>query len=218
MKSYKAVIFDLDGTLLDTLEDIANAMNCVLESTGFPTHTFDSYRYFVGDGVKNLVSRTLPADKRNTENISNCLEEFRKTYSLNWNVKTKPYEGIPEMLDILTERDIKMSVLSNKPHDFTKLCVTKLLPKWKFHKVLGQRDSVPPKPDPAGAIEISEYLMIPPSEFLYIGDTAIDLKTAIAAGMFPVGVLWGFRPMEELKENGARALINHPLEIPGLLI
>ncbi len=214
---YKAIIFDLDGTLLDTLEDIGSSMNRVLEQKGLPAHKLDSYRYFVGNGAEALVARTLPEDKRNNGTIRECLNAFRKDYGQNWDIKTRPYDGIPEMLNALTDRGLKMSVLSNKPHAFTKQCVKKILPSWKFDAVLGQRDEVPRKPDPAGALEVAQHLNIDPSEFFYLGDTAIDMKTAVAAGMFPAGALWGFRPLDELQENGARALLKHPLEILNLM-
>ncbi len=212
-KQFKAVLFDLDGTLLDTLEDIGGAMNHILEEKGLPTHEMDDYRYFVGEGAAILVKRALPEKNRNEETIGECLEAFKKYYASNWQVKTKPYEGVPEMLDALRARNYKLAILSNKPHEFTKLCAEELLPKWNFDLVFGMRDAVPPKPDPAGALEVAEGLKLLPSDFLYAGDTAIDMKTASAAGMFPLGVLWGFRTREELIENGAKALINHPLAL-----
>lgn len=215
--TYKAILFDLDGTLLDTLEDLGNSVNRVLAARGFPTHTLDEYRYFVGDGTAMLITRALPQEKRNDENIRACLEEFSEHYGRNWKVNTRPYEGIPEMLDALTERGLKMAVLSNKQHEFTRLCVADLLPNWTFDVVFGQRDGVRRKPDPTGAVEVAERLNLPPADFLYLGDSAVDMKTAIAAGMFPVGVLWGFRPAQELKENGAQVLIKRPSEILNLL-
>ncbi len=215
---YKAVLFDLDGTLLDTLEDLGNAVNRVLARKGFPTHELDSYRYSVGDGAAMLVKRALPKEKRTDNIVHSCLEAFLEDYGQNWNVKTKPYDGIPAMLDALTSREIKMTVLSNKPHEFTKRCVEHLLPNWNFDVVFGKRDVVPGKPDPTGALEIAECLNIPPSEFLYLGDTAVDMKTSTAAGMFPVGALWGFRPAKELQDNGAQVLIARPLEILNLLV
>jgi phosphoglycolate phosphatase len=121
------------------------------------------------------------------------------------------------LLDSLTTREIKMAVLTNKPHEFAKMCVEDLLPNWPFEVVIGQRENVPPKPDPAGALEVAERLKILPSKFLYLGDSAVDMKTAVAASMFPVGAGWGFRSAEELRKNGCRVLINRPMEVLDLL-
>lgn len=210
---YQAVLFDLDGTLLDTLEDIGNAMNRVLETRGFPTHPIDVYRSFVGDGMVMLVTRALPKNKRDDETIHACLEVYRADYRRNWNIKTKPYDGVAALLDALTARGLKRAILSNKPHEFTQRCVTELLPNQSFDVVLGQRDGVPLKPDPTGALEIAHTLGIPPAAFLYLGDTPVDMQTAIAADMVPVGVIWGFRTAEELGSSGAQALIERPLEV-----
>ncbi|OHB34710.1 MAG: HAD family hydrolase [Planctomycetes bacterium GWA2_40_7] len=215
--SYKAVLFDLDGTLLNTLEDIGDAVNRVLELQGFPAHNMDTYSRFVGDGAINLIIRALPEDKRIDTIIHPCLDAFLEDYGRNWNVKTRPYDGIPELLDTLTVRGLKMAVLSNKPHEYTKQCMKGFLSDWNFDVVFGQRDNVPRKPDPSGALEIAEQLNIAPSDFLYLGDTETDLQTSIAAGMFPVGALWGFRSAKELRENGAKVLIRRPLEILNLL-
>lgn len=214
---FKTVIFDLDGTLLDTLEDIAGATNRVLKEKSFPTHKLDAYRYFVGDGSKMLITRALPEDKRDEDTVLTCFKMLIKDYGQNWKINTKPYEGITEMLDVLKARGLKMSVLSNKPHEFTKRCVTEFLSNWSFDVVLGQRDKFPQKPDPVCAIKIARQIDMLPSDFLFLGDTAIDMKTAIAAGMFPVGALWGFRPLKELQESGAGALIKKPIEIFNLL-
>jgi phosphoglycolate phosphatase len=215
--TYKAVIFDLDGTLLDTLEDLGNAGNRVLTARGFPTHEIDAYRYFIGDGATTLITRALPEEKRSDEIISTCLEEYRQDYSRNWNVNTKPYDGVEEMLDALVAHGFKLAILSNKPHEFTKQCVTGFLSKWTFDAVFGQRDPIPRKPDPAGALKIAGELKTAPSDFLYLGDTAIDMKTAIAANMFPVGALWGFRSAEELQQNGAQVLLKRPMDIMNIL-
>ena len=214
---FEAVVFDLDGTLLDTLEDIADSANTLLARHHFPTHSVEDYRYFVGDGVPTLVTRILPPEGRNDDIIKECVQEFRQEYGRNWKVKTKPYDGVAEMLDALSVRHLKMAVLSNKPDDFTRKCVVEFLPRWTFEIVLGLHSGIPPKPDPTGAHRVAEYLSIPPSQILYVGDSAIDMKTAIAAGMYPLGVLWGFRSREELEDNGARALIERPQEILALL-
>jgi phosphoglycolate phosphatase len=215
--SYKAIIFDLDGTLLNTLDDLGNAVNRVLFNMGFPTHAIDEYRSFIGDGVEKLINRALPEQNRDEDTVHTCFQAFREGYHKNWNVNTRPYDGIPELLDALKERGLKVAVLSNKPHDTTNLCVAELLQRWRFDVVLGHRDGIPHKPDPAGALEIAHRLNIPPEEFLYIGDSGVDMETAIAARMFPVGALWGFREAEELEESGAQALISHPMEVLNLL-
>lgn len=215
--NYRAVIFDLDGTLLNTLDDLGNAMNRTLEQEGFPTHPLDAYRYFVGNGALKLVTRALPEAHRDQVTIQRCLKVFRADYQHHWNVDTRPYEGIPDMLDALVARHIKMAVLSNKPDDDAKRCVSELLSGWRFELVLGQREGLPPKPDPSGADEIAKHLQLSPEDFLYVGDTSVDMHTAVAAHMFPVGVLWGFRPRQELEESGAQALLTRPLEILQLL-
>jgi phosphoglycolate phosphatase len=217
LMSIKAVLFDLDGTLLDTLKDIGNAVNRVMAGKGFPTHELDVYRYFVGDGSAMLINRALPEEKRNDDVKRACLTAFLEDYGRNWNVNTRPYEGIPEMLDALNDRGLKMAILSNKPHKLTKQCAAELLSHWNFDVVIGQRNGTPPKPDPAGALKVAERLNIPPVDFLYIGDSGVDMKTAVASGMFPVGVIWGFRSMRELKDNGSLALVDHPSEILSLL-
>ena len=211
------MLFDLDGTLLDTLTDIGNAMNHVLSAAGLPEHSLDDYRYFVGDGAAELVRRTLPEDKREEADIREHLEAFKDYYGEHWQDLTRPYKGIPEMLDSLTRRGIKMAVLSNKPHEFTRMCVDEILSGWHFDAVFGLRESVPRKPHPAGALEVAACLGLSPAQFLYLGDTAIDMKTARAAGMYPLGALWGFRSREELIDSGAAVVIPHPLEIIDLL-
>ena len=214
---FKAILFDLDGTLLDTLEDLGNSVNRVLAERGFPTHDLDRYRYFVGDGAMMMITRALPKQKRKNDVIQACVDEFKKDYSKNWKVKTRLYDGIAEMLDELKARNLKLAVLSNKPHQFTKQSVDKLLSNWRFEIVLGQRDAVPRKPSPEGALEIAEHLNTKPENIIYLGDSDVDMQTAVAAGMFPVGVLWGFRSAKELKDSGAKALVERPSEVLSLL-
>jgi phosphoglycolate phosphatase len=214
---FEAILFDLDGTLLDTLEDLADAANRALVRNGFPVYPMNAYRHMVGDGVAVLMHRALPEDKRSEDIIRVCIQAFLEEYARTWNVKTKPYDGVTEMLDRLAAHGTKMAVLSNKPDEFTKRCVAEFLPEWNFNLVMGYNNSFPLKPDPASAGEIARCLNIPPSQFIYLGDTAIDMKTAVAAGMFPVGALWGFRTGNELLENGALALVKKPQEILNLL-
>ncbi len=213
MKKFSAVVFDLDGTLLDTLEDLGDAVNRVLADRGFPAHPMDAYRYFVGDGSAVLIERALPESARGSDVYRDCLAAFMADYDQSWKVKTRLYDGISEMLDSLTALGIDMAILSNKSHGFTLKCVQDLLSKWQFKAVFGLRDDVARKPDPAGALEISGLLGTDPDRMLYLGDTAIDMHTALSAGMFPVGALWGFRTREELLENGARAIVQHPGEL-----
>lgn len=218
MSKYKAVIFDLDGTLLDSLEDLADSMNTVLEKCGFPTYPIDNYKYFVGDGMYTLVKRALPESERKDEKtVKKCFLMMKEEYDRRWDNKTRPYSQIPELLNTLDQLGVKKAVLSNKLHEFTKAVVSNLLSDWKFEVVLGQRAQVPKKPDPTGALEIAERLDISPNKFLYLGDTDVDMKTANRAKMHAVGVLWGFREADELLENGAKTLIENPLQLLDLL-
>ncbi|MDR3570291.1 MAG: HAD family hydrolase [Syntrophobacteraceae bacterium] len=217
-KDYKAVLFDIDGTLLDTLGDIADAMNSALERLRYPPHALDSYRHMVGEGMENLARRALPDRARSDpKQVLECLEIMLKTYDCNWNATSRPYPGISELLDTLTARGLKMAVLSNKPHEFAVKVVKEFLSAWRFEVVLGERPMVPRKPDPFSALEIADRLSIEPANFIYLGDSATDMKTANGAGMFPVGVLWGFRDAGELMAGGAAKLISQPVELLELL-
>lgn len=215
--SYKAAIFDLDGTLLDTLADLADAMNSALENEGLPIHPVDAYRYFVGDGVDVLVRRSAPKELTDKAVYERLIAGQRAAYSKNWSRLTFPYSGIPDLLDTLKERKIKLAVLSNKPHDFTVEMVQHYFGKKTFAVVQGVKKGGVKKPDPAGALEIAETLRCQTSEFLYLGDTNTDMETANSAGMFAVGVAWGFRPVEELIKAGARSIISQPDEMLRLL-
>jgi len=167
--------------------------------------------------MDNLTRRVLPADSINEDTVEKCLAAMHKEYQKRWDRKTKPYPGIAELLSALDQCDLTKVILSNKPDDFTKMTVEKLLAKWSFKIVRGVRPDVPRKPDPAGALEIAEELNIPTSQFLYIGDTNTDMQTANSAGMYAVGALWGFRTAEELKQNGAKTLVEKPTDVLGLL-
>ena len=210
---FKAVIFDLDGTLLDTLEDLADAGNRVLSDAGLPVHPIASYRYFVGDGLITLISRILPESMRGDEQVQHMAMVFRDIYAKNWNAKTKIYKGVDTLLDSLEQKELAMNVLSNKPHDFTQICVREFLGKWTFAHVIGNREGLAKKPDPTGALQIADMLGVEPMEIVYIGDTATDMETAVAAGMYPVGALWGFRTAEELERSGANLLAERPENI-----
>jgi phosphoglycolate phosphatase len=210
---YSAAVFDLDGTLLDTLTDLANAANAVLARQGYATHAVADYRRFIGAGVETLFARALPPGAGDRDRIARCIRQFEEAYTQYWNIHTRPYPDVIEMLAALQARQIKMAVLSNKPHRFTERCVAEFLPTVKFELVLGQRQGVPRKPDPAGALEIATALAVPVDQFIYVGDSTIDMETARRAGMIPVGVTWGFQSRAELEQNGAPTLIELPLEL-----
>lgn len=217
MTRHKCVLFDLDGTLVDSLADLANSMNRVLIRQGFAAHPAQAYRYFVGDGIIKLVQRALPAEAQQEDIIQDCAQKMRQEYTLHWAETTRPYPGIAELLDTLAGRGIDMAILSNKPDELTQKVVRTLLPQWDFAAVAGARETIPRKPDPAGALRIAKLLRREPADFLYLGDTNTDMQTARAAGMFAIGALWGFRTEEELKENGAQALLSVPIELCPLL-
>lgn len=216
--SFHAIIFDLDGTLLNTLDDIACAANTALTSLDFPTYPVEEYRYFVGDGMRTLLERIIPQQYVDDEAmIDRFLDAYITNYGLQWDKRSAPYAGMPELLDALVAKGLRLGVLSNKPHAFTVKCVEKLLAGWKFDPILGQKDEFPKKPDPAGALWIQQQWGFPGSEILYLGDTGTDMLTAKRAGFFAVGVTWGFRPEEELREGGADFIAHHPLDVLGLV-
>jgi phosphoglycolate phosphatase len=225
---FKAVLFDLDGTILNTLVDLADAMNASLAHFGYPPHPVEAYKYFIGDAVETEAKRALPASAlaageagpesaRDIETIKKVAALSEQIYDKCWHKNTKPYPGIPELLSNLASRGLLMAVLSNKPDHFTKIMVEKLFPRGRFEIVRGALPDVPIKPDPTSALQIAKGLCIPPEQFLYIGDTNTDMKTAVNAGMFPLGVLWGYRTADELLAAGAKALVNNPADVLEIL-
>ncbi|MBE6935286.1 MAG: HAD family hydrolase [Ruminococcaceae bacterium] len=200
----RCAIFDLDGTLLDTVDDLANAVNTALLENGFPTHPREKYFYFVGKGARNLIRRALPegVDDATYEAV---YQRYTAYYEENWNVCTKPYPGIPELIARLLADGIRMAVVSNKPDDRTKAAIFHYFPD-TFDVVFGGRDNVPLKPSPAAVQEALSLLDCTAEEAVYIGDTSVDIETGKNAGIFTVGVLWGFRGAEELTAAGADIL------------
>lgn len=213
---FKGIIFDLDGTLVDSLHDISDAMNIVLKSLNYPTHTYDTYQYFIGSGLRNLVSKALPATNNSDEQIEICFECMVNEYREMCTVKTKPYEGILELLDNLTSQNIKLAVFSNKADELTKKIASEIFPDY-FDTAVGLSTETLKKPNPFEAVEISKNWNLKPEEILFVGDSDIDMQTAINANMFPVGVTWGYRTEEELKTSGAKLVINNASELIEIL-
>ena len=211
----KAIIFDLDGTLLDTLEDIAISANYVLSKYQKEPIEVEEYRYHVGNGVLKLMQNILPQESE--ESIKNALSIFEKHYATQYDKNTKLYDGIAKLLTFLQKRGFKMAILSNKPDSFTKLCALKYLKNWKFEAIYGIREGVKRKPDPAGALEIMKELDVEPSECLYMGDTKTDMITAKKSNIDSIGVLWGFRDRDELEQNGATYTASSPAEAIKLI-
>jgi phosphoglycolate phosphatase len=214
---FKAAIFDLDGTLLNTLEDLADAMNAVLRQNELPVHPLKSYAGFVGEGIEVLVRRALPDHLRKQPEALSFVEQMRAEYAKRWTAQSRPYDGIDALLNALTAAGIVLNVLSNKPDTPTRKIVSALLRDWQFQFVRGATADIPKKPDPAAAIFMSQALQIDPQDILFIGDTAIDMRTAQAAQMFGIGALWGFRPVGDLIAGGARMVIRHPQDLLGWL-
>ena len=213
---FKGIIFDLDGTLVDSLHDISDAMNTVLESLNYPTHTYDTYQYFIGSGLRNLVSKALPSTHNSDDQIEICFECMINEYREICTLKTKPYEGILELLENLTSKNIKMAVFSNKADELTKKIASEIFPNY-FDTAVGLSTEELKKPNPFEAVEISKNWNLKPEEILFVGDSDIDMQTAVNANMFPVGVSWGYRTEEELKTSGAKLVINNASELIEIL-
>lgn len=213
------MIFDLDGTLLDTIEDLAAAMNVALAACGLPARPeVAEHKRYVGDGVARYVLRAVPeAARGDAELLARVTRQYRAAYAAGWRNRTRPYDGIPGLLDELARRSVRCAVLSNKPDDTTRLTAEEFLGAGRFEVIRGAMDGVPLKPDPSAALAIAEEMGIAPRQFAYVGDTATDMQTATAAGMFAVGALWGFRGEAELRAAGAEALAAGPADVLKLI-
>jgi len=213
---FKAAIFDLDGTLVNSLEDIADAMNTVLLNNKYPTHDYQTYNYFIGSGLHNLVGKALPENNNSNSEINLCFDAMMVVYRENCIYKTKPYDGIINLLDSLASKKIKLCVLSNKADELTKKMVQAIFPNY-FEIVLGLTTEELKKPNPVTVLQMSKDLGVAPNEILYVGDSGIDMQTATNAAMYAVGVSWGYRPTEELLTDGAKKIINNPSQLLELL-
>lgn len=210
--THLSIIFDLDGTLLDTLDNISDTANQVLSELQMGQHSREAYKKFVGDGLRTLMQRSCPSNT-DDKTIDHSCTLFSKIYAENWRMNCRPYDGILELLSALKELDVPLAVLSNKPHTFTKLFTDEFLPDNMFQAVYGQRDGFAKKPDPAIALEIAKELGVEPSRTIFVGDTAVDIETGKNGGMFTAGVLWGFRDKKELTAAHADFIISHPMEL-----
>ncbi|MBN2384715.1 HAD family hydrolase [bacterium] len=212
-----AVVFDLDGTLVDSLTDIAAATNWVLRQHGYPEHSSERYRYFVGDGIEQLLVRALPTQARLPDIITECLSQLKQRYQTHWAVETRPYDGTMDLLDRLDTLGLPMLVLSNKPDLLTREVVDHFFGLGRFKSVRGARPDLPLKPDPTAVLSMLGDLELDPKQVIYLGDSAVDMTLARRAEMVPVGAAWGFRSVDELHSSGARFIIHHPLDLPDLL-
>ncbi len=200
----QAVFFDLDGTLLDSLTDLGEAVNRMLAELGFPGHAQEAYREYIGEGARRLVEQALPkAVRADAELVERALELYQLHYAKCWHERTRVYPGMLELLADLASAGVPLGVISNKPDAFTRLCVGHFFPDTPFAVVLGQRTGVPRKPDAAAAHEAAGRLGLTAGECVYVGDSGVDMRFAQEAGMRGVGVAWGFRSRQELWENGA---------------
>lgn len=215
----KAAIFDLDGTIIDTLTDLANAGNYVLKKNGYPEHEKDKYRFFVGSGIKNLCIRMLPEDKKEDEEvILKIFDEFNDYYGKHYMDNTKAFDGIEKMLNYFLEQDIKVGVLTNKGHEFTVPMLKKVYGEFPFSVVLGKTDRFPVKPSKECIDYVINELGVKCDECIYVGDSNVDMQTAVNGNIKEIiGVSWGFRPVSELKETGAKYIVDTPKEIIDLV-
>lgn len=210
-------IFDLDGTLLDTLGDLAAATNHALHQHGYPEHPLNEYRFFVGNGITRLIERALPQEARQQEIITRIRAAFVSYYQQHKTDLTRPYPGIPEVLSKLHDQGILLAVASNKYQLGTTELIRYYFGDQLFKLVLGQCEGIPTKPDPAIVREILRETGISPSDTLYAGDSGVDMQTARRAGLLSIGVTWGFRPRAELEENGACRLVDNPADLISLV-
>jgi len=214
---FKAVIFDLDGTLLDTIQDLSDSVNRALQDLKFPGHDLEAVKTFVGHGIRKLARCALPENARDEETTGRCVQLIKGNYKDTWKNTTRPFDGVPEMLDAVSNTEIKMGILSNKVDKYTQIIVQDLLSKWDFDAVQGEKPSVPAKPDPAGALEMARGMSIDPAEIIFLGDMDTDVETAVNAGMYPVGVLWGYHSKEKLQAARAKRIIKTPMELLEIL-
>lgn len=209
--TYKAAVFDLDGTLVNSLNDLADSGNELLKNYGKSAQPVEAFCYFVGNGSKKLVERILP--ELDEAGVEKALAEYKEIYARHMLLKTKPYDEIVEMLGELKKRGMKIGVVTNKHMSAAEMILGKLFSEGTFDAYVGGRQGVPNKPDPANVFYVLDKLGVKPEETIYLGDTSVDMETAHNTGALAIGVTWGFRPEKELIESGAEILLNHPMEL-----
>ena len=209
----KLVIFDLDGTLVNTIADLADSVNHALQTLGYSAQPYEKFPYFVGNGIYKLIERALPTESRDEQTIRSVKAVFMDYYMLHNTDKSTVYDGVGELLRALAGKGVALAVASNKVHEATVAMIARLFPGIGFACVLGQRDGVPTKPNPAIVAEILQTASATPSETLYVGDSGVDMQTAHNAGITAVGVTWGLRPVKELRQNAADIIIDSPMEL-----
>ncbi|CAG36863.1 HAD family hydrolase [Desulfotalea psychrophila] len=214
---FSAILFDLDGALVDSIEDLAASCNKVLAARNFPVHRVEDYNFFVGDGLDVLMERIVPPGT-SAEVLVACCQEFGLHYQECWHENSTPYKGIKQMINDLREAEIPLGILSNKPDAFTQKVVEFFFPEHPFTYISGQRADVPKKPNAAGALLAARTMGIEAQEMLFIGDTSVDMQTGKNSGMTSLGVSWGFRPIKELRAHRADFIVNTPQEIVELCL
>lgn len=218
MTRFDGVIFDLDGTLLDSLNDIANAANATLAKLQLPTWPIANYKHYVGDGVRVLFERALGASAQVPGVLERCLEIYQGEYNNSWDRESTPYPGILKMLASLHQAGLKLAVLSNKPEPFTLKCIERFFSEVPFDLVLGHSERFPRKPDPASAKWIASEFSSDPGRIAYVGDTNTDMQTAVGANLFAIGVTWGFRTETEIVVAGAKIICHNADELESAII
>ena len=217
MNKYKGVIFDLDGTLLDTIEDLGDSMNLVLDKYDLPKLSYEEYKLKVGGGFKGLIINCFPKDSKEAI-LEEGVKLFQEFYNKNYLNKTKPYEGIIDILNELNKNKIKLGINSNKRDKYTRDLANKFFKEIPFIKVYGERKGIPKKPDPTSALEIAKVMGLNSEKIIYIGDSKTDIQTAKNAGMDSIGVLWGFRSKEELMKYGVDFIVSNPKDILDIIL
>jgi len=212
----RAVIFDLDGTLIHSLPGLTSSLNRILTQNNLPNHPEQEVRGFIGNGIQKLIARAVPRDFPQ-EQLSALIPQMNEDYANSWKTGTAPYPGITETLEQLAQADIALAVFSNKPDIFCQEMTDHLFPNITFTRVLGQREGVPPKPDPTGAHDVAQSLSLAPTDIAFLGDSTIDIATARHAGMLPIAATWGYHDLPALQAELPTHIIHQIQELPPLL-